>query len=101
MANATAKTSNRRVFIDFLPFFLPWVFGEGITGEGLERTSGSYRVLTKLFNMPADDYKRFLNFLRKHHCHLPFQQFRRGRGPGADLDAPLDVASGTQVGTIA
>jgi len=72
-----------------------------LVGRGLERTSGSYRVLTKLFNMPADDYKRFLNFLRKHHCHLPFQQFRRGRGPGADLDAPLDVASGTQVGTIA
>jgi hypothetical protein len=30
----------------------------------------------QLFNMPADDYKRFLSFLRKHGCHLPFQRFR-------------------------
>jgi hypothetical protein len=26
--------------------------------------------------MPPDDYKRFLNFLRKHDCHVPFQAFR-------------------------
>ncbi len=43
---------------------------------GLERTSGNYRVLVRLFNMPQDDYKRFLSFLRKHDCHLPFQRFR-------------------------
>jgi transcriptional regulator with PAS, ATPase and Fis domain len=47
-----------------------------IVGIGLEHTRGNYRSLVELFNMPADDYKRFLNFLRKHHCHLPFQQFR-------------------------
>ena len=44
--------------------------------RGLEHTRGSYRGLVELLNMPPDDYKRFLNFLRKHHCHLPFQQFR-------------------------
>jgi hypothetical protein len=33
-------------------------------------------VLVELFNMPQDDYKRFLSFLRKHDCHLPFQRFR-------------------------
>jgi len=43
---------------------------------GLENTSGNYRLLVQLFNMPADDYKRFLSFLRKHDCHLPFQRFR-------------------------
>jgi hypothetical protein len=26
--------------------------------------------------MSADDYKRFLGFLRKYQCHMPFQQFR-------------------------
>jgi hypothetical protein len=30
----------------------------------------------QLFNMPGEDYKRFLSFLRKHDCHLPFQRFR-------------------------
>jgi transcriptional regulator with GAF, ATPase, and Fis domain len=43
---------------------------------GLEITNGNYRMLVQLFNMPNDDYKRFLSFLRKHDCHLPFQRFR-------------------------
>jgi transcriptional regulator with GAF, ATPase, and Fis domain len=43
---------------------------------GLEHTRGSYKQLTQLFNMAPDDYKRFLNFLRKHQCHMPFQRFR-------------------------
>jgi two-component system, NtrC family, response regulator HydG len=48
--------------------------------RGLERTSGSYRVLVQLFNMPVDDYKRFLNFLNKHRCHVAFQPFRAAGG---------------------
>jgi transcriptional regulator with PAS, ATPase and Fis domain len=47
-----------------------------IVQMGLEQTNGSYRALVGLFNMPASDYKRFLGFLRKHDCHLPFQPFR-------------------------
>jgi len=43
---------------------------------GLENTNGNYRLLVQLFNMPNEDYKRFLSFLRKHDCHLPFQRFR-------------------------
>jgi len=43
---------------------------------GLEKTNGNYRLLVQLFNMPAEDYKKFLSFLRKHDCHLPFQRFR-------------------------
>jgi DNA-binding NtrC family response regulator len=46
---------------------------------GLENTSGNYRLLTRLFGMPDSDYKRFLSFLRKHECHLPFQHFRVAR----------------------
>lgn len=43
---------------------------------GLQMTQGSYKQLVTLFNMPSDEYKRFLNFLRKHECQLPFQRFR-------------------------
>jgi transcriptional regulator with PAS, ATPase and Fis domain len=46
---------------------------------GLENTSGNYRLLTRLFGMPDEDYKRFLSFLRKHECHLPFKNFRVAR----------------------
>ena len=47
-----------------------------LVGRGLEQTRGSYRVLVQMFNMPETDYKRFLNFLRKHDCQMPFQRFR-------------------------
>ncbi|HEX5069119.1 MAG TPA: sigma-54 dependent transcriptional regulator [Vicinamibacterales bacterium] len=56
---------------------------------GLETTNGNYRLLVQLFNMSGDDYKRFLSFLRKHDCHLPFQRFRavpaRLQGGGANI----------------
>ncbi len=47
-----------------------------LVSRGLEQTRGSYRILVQLFNMPEADYKRFLNFLRKHDCQMPFQRFR-------------------------
>ena len=50
---------------------------------GLENTNGNYRLLTRLFDMPDEDYKRFLSFLRKHECHLPFKHFRQARVPTA------------------
>ena len=47
-----------------------------IVSRGLTQTRGSYRLVLQLFNMPAEDYKAFLNFLRKHQCHMPFFKFR-------------------------
>lgn len=47
-----------------------------LVSRGLEQTRGSYRILVQMFNMPEVDYKRFLNFLRKHDCQMPFQKFR-------------------------
>jgi transcriptional regulator with PAS, ATPase and Fis domain len=51
---------------------------------GLEQTRGSYTVLTQLFNMEPSDYKRFLNFLRKHQCHMPFHRYRVAPSSGRD-----------------
>jgi transcriptional regulator with PAS, ATPase and Fis domain len=47
-----------------------------IISRGLTQTRGSYRLVLQLFNMPSEDYKAFLNFLRKHDCHMPFFKFR-------------------------
>ena len=47
-----------------------------IVRRGLQETSGSYKMLVELLNMKPTDYKRFLNFLRKHECHVPFARFR-------------------------
>jgi hypothetical protein len=57
---------------------------------GLESTNGNYRLLTQLFNMRDADYKRFLNFLRKHDCHLPFQLFRVPPARPAVADTDTD-----------
>jgi transcriptional regulator with PAS, ATPase and Fis domain len=47
-----------------------------ILRKGLQQAGGNYKILVQLFNLPSGDYKRFLNFLRKHDCHVPFQPFR-------------------------
>jgi transcriptional regulator with PAS, ATPase and Fis domain len=47
-----------------------------IVQKGLVKSHGNYMRMLQTFNMPADDYKRFLNFLRKHQCQLSFQPFR-------------------------
>jgi transcriptional regulator with AAA-type ATPase domain len=64
---------------------------QSIIRLGLEATNGNYRLLVQLFNMPLEDYKRFLGFLRKHDCHLPFQRFRT---VPARLRPPTGAAAG-------
>jgi two-component system, NtrC family, response regulator AtoC len=47
-----------------------------IVRRGLDKSNGDYRTLVQLFNMLPEDYKRFLNFLRKHDCYLAAQRLR-------------------------
>jgi DNA-binding NtrC family response regulator len=47
-----------------------------IVTRGLQETAGNYKMLVELFNMERTDYKRFLNFLRKQDCQVPFAHFR-------------------------
>ena len=68
----------------------------GVIRYGLEHTRGNYKLLVSTFNMSAADYKRFLNFLRKYECHVPFQRFRMmpahlGSGAGASAGSRHDV----------
>jgi DNA-binding NtrC family response regulator len=57
---------------------------------GLEHTRGNYKMLVACFNMPPEDYKKFLNFLRKYQCHVPFQRFRM---------MPASLGAGSHVAT--
>jgi transcriptional regulator with PAS, ATPase and Fis domain len=45
--------------------------------RGLGEARGNYKIVLKMFNMEAREYKRFLNFLRKHNCQLPFKEYRQ------------------------
>jgi transcriptional regulator with GAF, ATPase, and Fis domain len=47
-----------------------------LVGKGLEQARGNYKIVARLFNMDARDYKKFLNFLRKHECQVPFREYR-------------------------
>jgi transcriptional regulator with PAS, ATPase and Fis domain len=44
--------------------------------KGLEEARGNYKIVARLFNMDNRDYKKFLNFLRKHDCQVPFKEYR-------------------------
>jgi two-component system response regulator AtoC len=47
-----------------------------VVRRGLEEARGNYKIVARLFNMEMRDYKRFLNFLRKHDCQIPFKEYR-------------------------
>ncbi len=52
---------------------------ESVIRHGLAETGGSYRQVVRLFNMPDTDYKRFMDFLRRHRCNVDFRPYRRKR----------------------
>ena len=47
-----------------------------VVRRGLEEARGNYKIVARIFNMEANEYKRFLNFLRKHDCQIPFKEYR-------------------------
>lgn len=50
---------------------------EHLIRQGLERTGGSYKKMLPLFRIPESDYKRFMDFLRRHNCNIDFRGYRR------------------------
>ncbi len=44
--------------------------------RALQESKGNYRIVTRMFNMSDRDYKKFLNFLRKHDCQPSFKEYR-------------------------
>ncbi|MBI4453000.1 sigma 54-interacting transcriptional regulator [Candidatus Woesearchaeota archaeon] len=57
--------------------------------KGLEYTKGNYTLLTSYFGMERREYKRFVNFLRKHELTLPFREYRI-------LDTPASLKALTE-----
>jgi transcriptional regulator with PAS, ATPase and Fis domain len=47
-----------------------------LIGKGLQDSRGNYKIVARLFNLTPGDYKKFLNFLRKQDCQLPFKEYR-------------------------
>jgi DNA-binding NtrC family response regulator len=53
---------------------------EGVIRRALEQTGGNYKKVVRLFNMPTSDYKRFMDFLRRHQCNVDFRPYRQKPG---------------------
>lgn len=47
-----------------------------VVRRGLCDARGNYKIVARMFNMESEDYKKFLNFLRKHNCQPAFKEFR-------------------------
>ena len=47
-----------------------------VVRRGLQDARGNYKVVARMFNMHPEEYKKFLNFLRKHQCQPSFKEFR-------------------------
>jgi len=50
---------------------------ETVIRQGLAETNGSYRRLMAHFKIPESDYKRFMDFLRRHRCNVDYRQYRK------------------------
>jgi len=46
--------------------------------RGFTTTNGNYKALLRLFGIPEEDYKRFLNFLAAHDCAVDAKAYRDG-----------------------
>lgn len=52
---------------------------ESVIRRALAETGGNYKKVVELFNMPSSDYKRFMDFLRRHQCNVDFRPYRQKR----------------------
>src|SRR5262249_18681107 len=44
---------------------------------GLRSTRGSYKSLASLFQVKEDEYRRFMDFLRRNQCRLDYRPYRK------------------------
>lgn len=44
---------------------------------GLRSTRGSYKTMASMFNLKANEYRRFMDFLRRNDCLLDFRPYRK------------------------
>ena len=56
---------------------------------GLQEANGSYKELARSFRVGPEDYRRFMDLLRRRRCVIDYAPFRRmAENPISILDAP-------------
>ena len=62
--------------------------------RGLGESQGRYKSLLKLFGMPSQDYRRFMNFLAAHDCGIGVREFRAA-GRSSERSSATSPSSNT------
>src|SRR5581483_3609519 len=44
---------------------------------GLRTTRGNYKSLASMFQVKEEEYRRFMDFLRRNNCRLDFRPYRK------------------------
>ena len=44
---------------------------------GLRSTRGSYKMMASMFHLKENEYRRFMDFLRRNDCLLDFRPYRK------------------------
>jgi hypothetical protein len=47
-----------------------------LVDRGLRSTQGNYKAVASMFNIKDSEYRRFMDFLRRHDCLLDFRPYR-------------------------
>ena len=72
-----------------------------LVSKGLTASGGNYRGLLRLFGIPDEEYKRFLNFLASHGCSVDFREYRPStRSAGTFVSAPTRPAEAFRYPTM-
>ena len=50
---------------------------EYVIRTGLEYVGGNYAELVRYFKLPDSDYKRFMDFIRRHHVNADYRLYRK------------------------
>ncbi|MGE3508724.1 MAG: sigma-54 interaction domain-containing protein [Vicinamibacterales bacterium] len=64
--------------------------------RGLTTTGGNYRALLRLYGIPDEDYKRFLNFLAAHDCGVDVRNYRDQTAPAPSTQPLVPVNAHTR-----
>jgi len=51
---------------------------------GLRATHGNYKAMASMLQIPKEEYRRFMDFLRRSRCLLDFRPYRKSRMVKAD-----------------
>ena len=58
---------------------------------GLRTTRGNYKAMASMLQIPEEEYRRFMDFLRRSRCLLDFRPYRKGARALGGEPSPVEL----------